>query len=216
VTDGDSLLQAILANPGDTIARMVYADWLDEAGEVERAALIRIQIDRIHSRTHELTQREQQLLGPIGDRVRQRRREWALPAALRESWPDDLGGWEWHRGFPEVWHCPLALWMAHGAALTAVQPIRRVVVTDREPRPSLTNPRKPERTWFRDEGNWEGGPAPENLLPAKIFDHLEYDPFDFSMFDHSRVYRSRAEAVRELSDACLRYASGARAFAGAM
>jgi len=48
VTDRDALLAAIVANPDDTTARLVFADWLDETG-VERdaahAELIRVQCE---------------------------------------------------------------------------------------------------------------------------------------------------------------------------
>ncbi|HEY1067961.1 MAG TPA: TIGR02996 domain-containing protein [Pirellulales bacterium] len=38
-------LQAILAAPDDDAPRLIYADWLEEAGEEERAELIRVQIE---------------------------------------------------------------------------------------------------------------------------------------------------------------------------
>jgi uncharacterized protein (TIGR02996 family) len=206
VTDGDALLLEILANPADDLVRLVYADWLEEVGEAERASLIRVQIELFHSLIDELLAQEQRLLGPVGERVWQRRREWALPPALLHQWPTDVGGWEWHRGFPEVWHCPLALWEAHGPALVATNPVRRVVVIDREPQRSVINPRKPERTWYRDEGNWVQPPEAASLLLPPLFDLLEPDVLDFAMLEHSRTYSSRAAAVSALSEACLRQA----------
>jgi uncharacterized protein (TIGR02996 family) len=44
-TTGDALLAAILADPEDDTARLVYADWLQEHGEADRAAFIRTQIE---------------------------------------------------------------------------------------------------------------------------------------------------------------------------
>ncbi len=41
----EALLAAVLADPGDDAPRLVYADWLDEHGEPERAEFIRVQID---------------------------------------------------------------------------------------------------------------------------------------------------------------------------
>lgn len=41
---GPSLLQAILAEPTDDAARLVYADWLEEQGEGKRSEFIRCQI----------------------------------------------------------------------------------------------------------------------------------------------------------------------------
>jgi len=39
--DEDGLLQAILAAPEDPVPRLIYADWLEEQGEPDRAALLR-------------------------------------------------------------------------------------------------------------------------------------------------------------------------------
>jgi len=39
---GELLLKAVLADPADDLPRLVYADWLDENGEPERAEFIRV------------------------------------------------------------------------------------------------------------------------------------------------------------------------------
>lgn len=44
MTDADALLAAVCAEPDDDTPRLVFADYLDEAGEPERAAFIRVQI----------------------------------------------------------------------------------------------------------------------------------------------------------------------------
>lgn len=41
MTTSDALLAAVLANPADDLPRLVYADWLDENGQPERAEFIR-------------------------------------------------------------------------------------------------------------------------------------------------------------------------------
>lgn len=43
--DGQLLLKAIIANPADDTARLVYADWLQEQGRDERAELVRVQVE---------------------------------------------------------------------------------------------------------------------------------------------------------------------------
>jgi uncharacterized protein (TIGR02996 family) len=40
-----ALERAVLADPADDAPRLVYADWLDEQGESDRAALIRVQVE---------------------------------------------------------------------------------------------------------------------------------------------------------------------------
>ncbi len=44
MTTGDSLLAAIIQSPADDAPRLVYADWLEENGDPERAEFIRVQI----------------------------------------------------------------------------------------------------------------------------------------------------------------------------
>ncbi len=45
MNDGDALRRAIIADPDDDTARLVYADWLQENGRPERAEFIRAQIE---------------------------------------------------------------------------------------------------------------------------------------------------------------------------
>jgi uncharacterized protein (TIGR02996 family) len=45
MTDGDALLRAVIANRDDDTPRLIYADWLDENGQSERAAFIRAQVE---------------------------------------------------------------------------------------------------------------------------------------------------------------------------
>lgn len=47
MNDGAILLRNILEVPGDDAARLVYADWLQENGQPERAEFIRVQVELI-------------------------------------------------------------------------------------------------------------------------------------------------------------------------
>src|SRR5262245_23761249 len=42
MSDEDAFIQAILADPGDNAARLVYADWLDERGDPRAEYLRRL------------------------------------------------------------------------------------------------------------------------------------------------------------------------------
>lgn len=46
MTDRDALLAAVLASPDDDLPRLVYADWLEEHGDADRAAFIRLQVEK--------------------------------------------------------------------------------------------------------------------------------------------------------------------------
>src|SRR5262245_42711851 len=45
LTQHDALLRAVLDKPADDSSRLVYADWLEENGESERAEFIRVQCE---------------------------------------------------------------------------------------------------------------------------------------------------------------------------
>jgi uncharacterized protein (TIGR02996 family) len=68
-----ALIEAIRAEPEDDLARMVYADWLDENGHAERAELIRVQLAlQEDGADRERVAREQKILS-------QHRAEWLGP-----------------------------------------------------------------------------------------------------------------------------------------
>lgn len=63
----DVFLADILANPADDVPRLIYADWLEENGELARAEFIRVQIELAKPREQgpelwALQQREEELL----------------------------------------------------------------------------------------------------------------------------------------------------------
>lgn len=74
----------IIENPADDTPRLVYADWLEDHGEPERAEFIRLQVELAHleealasdlsrtatsilERRDELKQRKRELLATMGD-----------------------------------------------------------------------------------------------------------------------------------------------------
>jgi uncharacterized protein (TIGR02996 family) len=53
MSDREALLAAILANPDEDTPRLMFADWLDEHGQPERAEFIRVQIELARLRAAE-------------------------------------------------------------------------------------------------------------------------------------------------------------------
>jgi uncharacterized protein (TIGR02996 family) len=93
MSDHDALLQGVLDAPADDAPRLVYADWLDDHGQAERADLIRLQIDlartpRADPRRQEWQRREKEIL----DRHAY---EWAAPLGA------SVTQWAFRRGFIE-------------------------------------------------------------------------------------------------------------------
>jgi uncharacterized protein (TIGR02996 family) len=70
MSDRDDLFRAVLAAPEDDAPRLVYADWLDEHGQPERAEFIRVQcaMDRIPPKTGRWR--------PLHERAARLEREW--------------------------------------------------------------------------------------------------------------------------------------------
>jgi uncharacterized protein (TIGR02996 family) len=128
-TDG-LLLKAVFANPDDDLPRLVYADWLDENGQGERAEFVRVQCElaKIPVKTlgpadgneelslHRLRRRESNLLGfgPGGHRRYEESNwfKWAGPAAGIVPRRDVQGFVTsmFRRGFVAEVRCTLADW----------------------------------------------------------------------------------------------------------
>src|SRR5262245_41171049 len=104
----EGLLADICANPEDDTPRLVYADWLEEHGEPERAEFIRLQI-RLAQRPeddprYELGQRQDDLLAAHGE-------SWLGPLRQRLEVP------VWRRGFVEGGRLTLARFLRQGKQL---------------------------------------------------------------------------------------------------
>lgn len=102
MTDEAALLAAVVAAPDDDTPRLVYADWLDDNGQAERAEFIRAQVRVARARPGDLDvigvhQRQEELLRTYGQK-------WLPP-----DWnPGRATTPKWHRGFPssiEVTSC---------------------------------------------------------------------------------------------------------------
>ncbi len=96
--DGNEFHHAVLANPDDDQARLVYADWLDQNGQGPRAEFIRVQChlaklpaDSPHQQV--LREREVDLLKTHQD-------QWLGPAA--ELVKTHRFRIDWRRGMPEL------------------------------------------------------------------------------------------------------------------
>jgi uncharacterized protein (TIGR02996 family) len=89
MTHDDAFLQDIIESPGDDTPRLVYADWLEDQGQPDRAAFIRVQIElarlRSGERRLELEARERALL-------KEHEQEWArLPTRVATEWTFERG-----------------------------------------------------------------------------------------------------------------------------
>jgi uncharacterized protein (TIGR02996 family) len=67
MSDAAALLAAIRASPADDAPRLVYADWLDEHGQPQRAEFIRVQCELARADSTALRRREAELLSAYHD-----------------------------------------------------------------------------------------------------------------------------------------------------
>ncbi len=151
------VLRHILENPADIDARLAYADWLEEQGDVARAEFIRVQVkltELFNGNTPRLSPEE---FTAAGRKNHPREfslfcREWELFRDSGPRWWNDLPGayratverdvsiesadnWKYliRNGFVESVVCTLNDWLTHGKDIVLGQPIREVRVTDRRP-----------------------------------------------------------------------------------
>lgn len=115
MTDRDALLAACLDDPADDTARLVLADWLDEHGEHERAAVIR----------HQVTSRGGSISWTADVMTPGERGFSRLPAVGPVSLECVF-----RRGFVAVVRAHLDDWLAHAADVLAAHPVERVEITD--------------------------------------------------------------------------------------
>lgn len=115
----DAFLAAIADRPDDDLPRLVYADWLDENGDPDRAEFIRTQIELANSPDHDprrpgLRDRERELLRTHKD-------AWTLPGFRDISQ-------HFRRGFVESVNVTAEWLVGHPNALDAAGPLRGVRV----------------------------------------------------------------------------------------
>lgn len=84
MTDGEALRQAVVANRQDDTPRLIYADWLDENGQPDRAAFIRAQVEAAQALPFGTAARSAE--ERAGRLLEQHRKAWTshLPGSFRE------------------------------------------------------------------------------------------------------------------------------------
>ena len=113
-----SFLEAIREDPADDVPRLVFADWLEDDGEYDRAEFIRVQCElargvRDRGRSIELHTRLRQLM-------QMHREKWL--GALAELAPDAI----FERGFVDTIRISASLFLAHVEAIFTHHPIRKI------------------------------------------------------------------------------------------
>lgn len=118
-----ALLRNIRANPNDDLARLVYADWVEERGDPAMAELIRVHVER--ERAEPNSPRYFDLITHTAMLLAQHRDRWTAELSQRFG----VTGAEFVRGIPEEVELPLGAFVTRAAELLASLPIRHVMLT---------------------------------------------------------------------------------------
>jgi uncharacterized protein (TIGR02996 family) len=119
MTHDEAFLQAILESPDDDTPRLVYADWLDENGDSDRAEFIRVQC-RYHRKQKDtvikLGDPDGKLLHEL-ERAHSQRWLQALPV-----WPG-IRWWSFWRGFPGIQATSWSALRRHARQIWSLAPV---------------------------------------------------------------------------------------------
>src|SRR5579872_5879061 len=123
MSQADAFLDAIRESPDDDAPRLIFADWLDDHGDGDRAAFIRAQVRLapLAADDPDRLDREDE-----ADDLMRRHPDWAGPL------PEVAQGWEFRRGFVESVTLAASAFLPAAGRLFAAFPLRHVRVSDAE------------------------------------------------------------------------------------
>ena len=164
MSDQQALLRSVIDAPDDDVPRLVYADWLEEHGDHERAEFIRLQIElagRPHERPEIVSAR---FIGAWKEKIDEpppedgsddrRQREAELLERNRERWLEEVPGSlrpqaVFRRGFVGEMRATVGQIRRHAAALWARVPLDSLLVTSDTSRAFPGLLRRPELACLR-------------------------------------------------------------------
>jgi uncharacterized protein (TIGR02996 family) len=195
-----SLLRAVLLDPGDDGPRLVYADWLDEHGEHDRAEFIRVEIELLTA-PREYDSFDLDIPAGRYAQLLKRRHRLLVSKAAENEWPVPaarIRNYAWDRGFVGEVACTAADFLAHAAALFAAHPIVKVTLSDLVPSRRYNVSGNPW-LWYLDIAGDLVGP---NAVPHGIWPYLGTEleaPPGFAYYSHPNT------AKEYLGQACVAY-----------
>lgn len=118
MTEREVLIAVIANSPKEDAPRLIYADWLDEHGQSERAAFIRheCRAARLRPGTVERTD----ALRAADDLAAKHEADWL------GEWQPRLVTWDFRRGFLDRVRMTAEQFLAHGEELFRCEPVRRL------------------------------------------------------------------------------------------
>jgi uncharacterized protein (TIGR02996 family) len=117
MSQADAFLDAIREAPDDDAPRLIFADWLDDHGDADRAAFIRAQVRLAPLPPQGLARLD---LEDEADDLLRKHPEWA------GRLPELAQAWEFRRGFVEAVTLHSGDFLCYASSLTADFPLREV------------------------------------------------------------------------------------------
>lgn len=215
-----AFLADIIAHPERDDIRLIFADWLDENGQADRAEFIRDQIARPADSFVNLVRKDPfPLLGlkPGGAKLFHTDPDGSNKEYRTWAWGDDtelgcavidLGRdlfYKVERGFIEVVGCELAGWMQYGPTLVRLHPIQRVSVIDKRPyrMTSIPEDQPGWRWWCGDTSDPYFAQRESENLPAELYNHVRCQNV---AQPRAWLWATEADAMRALSAGCITWA----------
>ncbi len=219
----DELYQTILDQPFNDTPRLIYADYLDENGDPERAEFIRLSNELEPYSGNELnhsllglnrserTAKIRRLLDlyykmSMLDQHRQFNLKLWLhcgPETHRHELMNTLSTGEYHCGFASSIRCSTQYWISNCSHLVNTYPVGRVELKDRNPFVVVQFNNDHYGRWSWAEFTTTLQHSLQNVLPHDIFALLQDG--EPAIHDNAKVrwYESKEAADLDLSFACL-------------
>jgi uncharacterized protein (TIGR02996 family) len=215
MSERDAILSAILADPTDDLARLVYADWLEETSQpvaMARARFIRLQIELARSDSHSehFPRRDFDTRQEIDSLASRWMRAWLteLPDSVAaEVWKQRLGVSAFRRGFVDGVRLPPKGFLDNAPALFAAAPVTAAHFHGgySDINALLTSPHLRRLYSVRFSGSWDGNRIVRRLAKCvDLGDVRELDLSGCGLRDIGALYLARAESLRNLSVLLLR------------
>lgn len=209
-----TLLAAIIADPSDHVARLAYADAIDESDPTGSWTMYPELIHHQHDTTYLVMAKGYHLEDAAEFTVGKDAAAKTFPlqdlsaAADGERWERAVRATLRH-GFVSVVCCAAEWWVKYGRVAVQRQPIELVVLADRKPSVMGGGPRRCDVFVWERRSNTDADDSVEgygsDMIPPSIFAYLTPKPTPTS-WPYSRRYYREQDAVADLQRAALAWA----------
>jgi len=218
--DRAAMLRQIIEWPDDDAPRLVYADWLDEHGDHERAEFIRVGIEYAGLQKTCICGSCVRLRGGgqhhngrcDGHYLRQQTMRLAMKHSI--DWfalPGPPNTSNFDRGFVSMVQMECAAFMQHAASIFAAHPVTRVVLVDKRPFLSRGDHEYGFSWWRSRSWGHITHPSDNSNLPDDLFEWCGLlHPKSRLIWDGPQTnqhlgFHTESAAIDALSAACVYY-----------